>query len=1324
MVTGDFNKDGHADYVVANGYTSDLWMYFGKGDGTFELPRIIPLTKGLSPVYVVTADLRGNGTLDLIVAESDTSTIGVLLGHGDGTFGFEQTYSLPQPPAALVVDDFDHDGKLDIASVMFTVSSDTRGVQYLATLLGTGNGSFGAPVISMNPGFYSTAWNIASGDVNGDGRPDVIITGPGIENSQVYINAGAGKFVPGQLLVGNSAVNLVLDGRFADVNEDGCLDAIVADINGYVWVLTGDCSGNFASPSIVRNGDSNSALRLVDLNGDGHLDIATSAIAGGDPTVGDIAGDTLSVALGDGRGHFTSGRDYVGTGQSYSLAIADFNGDGKPDVVTSNIDTDTASVYINDGSGGFGFPQGEFIGLNGVGVLNSPVSPPSFTDLNGDGKPDVLILDEGYSGEYFAAAMLNDGTGRFSSPVTTDLGISIVGNWLGDYRLGDFRHTGHLDFVGIGLTLGATTGSQFIFFMPGNGDGTFGNSTIIPTSGADGEMAVGDFNGDGKLDLVAVAPTANLSSKAVTTFLGNGNGTFHNGGTVSFSDSAEEIARAVAGDFNRDGKLDILVYDTGNGYWTTSSYVWEFLGNGDGTFQTGRQLFTAFQPLALADVNGDHWLDIARYDFFWPDGTTTTLGPPKFTTYLGQPDGSFRVSNTATPYGGMPIEVAPYLQSGDPAAVSLVADLNGDGKTDEIAWQRISQSNGAAYAQILMGNGDGTFTPTYDVFALNKDYFYPKYGHDVDGDGRTDLLEVDSFTSSMELFKSAPAPSLQLVLEEEQAAGGSGCGWVFPNVPNASDRAVTLSSSVSGVNLPLSVTIPSGSLGQRFCYTLDSNYDWRQVFDVRAQLGSDVAVAYASDSYVVGFSETLFPSAEQVIYPGQSTTPVTIQLTSSQGYSSTAHLRCEGLQPGETCTFGSSALTVSSSGVANTTLVVHTSNGNSGRGPITIVADDGNVAPRQAFILTVQPLTLSTVGDLQSTSPGTATGGVFILGIPPYSPSCSGLPAQVTCSFSGTQQPYPSNTGLNINVTTSAGLAVGTYPFSVQVVSGPATAFTSSTLTIVDFSVQAPSPASDWAPPGGTVNISVGVQPLNHFNGVVNLTCSTDFSRACSGSSVGVGGNSPLPAGLSVSVPSNATAGVHTLMVSATYGALTHTYSFPFYVADYSGSVSTSSLSLARGGSTAVSATVNVTTGFAGTVSFTCTGTSAVTCDFTPATVQPAPGTPATENIRVTASFAASKIPHGRETRGELLALGMPFLIIVGIACGWGKRTPARRNALFVIAIMVAFASSSCGGGTGSTGGSGGGGSGSNNYTIAVNAVAAGTGTIRTVGTLNVTVTH
>jgi hypothetical protein len=252
VVTGDFNRDGHMDFVVANGGTDDLWIYLGNGDGSFQLPRIIPLTKGLTPVYLTAADLRGNGMLDLIVSEFDTSTIGVLLGNGDGTFGYEQEYVLPQPAGALVVDDFNRDGKLDVVVVMVTINTpSTLGVEYLATLFGDGKGAFAAPVITLNPGFYSTAGSITSGDVNNDGLPDVLIAGPGIEGSQIYLNAGNGTFTPGATLVESGPFNIVLAGALGDVNGDGCVDALVADGNGYVWVLPGDCAGNFRQSSYL-----------------------------------------------------------------------------------------------------------------------------------------------------------------------------------------------------------------------------------------------------------------------------------------------------------------------------------------------------------------------------------------------------------------------------------------------------------------------------------------------------------------------------------------------------------------------------------------------------------------------------------------------------------------------------------------------------------------------------------------------------------------------------------------------------------------------------------------------------------------------------------------------------------------------------------------------------------------------------------------------------------------------------------------------------------------------------------------------------------------
>ena len=582
-----------------------------------------------------------------MVGEYDTSTVGVLLGNGDGTFGYEQEYALPEPPGALVVDYFNHDGKLDIAVVMQTaVTPTSTAIPYLALLVGDGTGNFAVPVITTNNGFFSSALSLASADVNKDGLPDLLITGPGLENSQIYINHGDGTFKPGAIVVANSAFNVVEDGTMGDVNKDGCPDVVVADVSMVTWVALGDCSGNFSSVTAVPNGNSADVVRLADVNADGNLDIVTASSPTEELNYAYTSGNTLNVSLGDGKGNFGVSRTFAGAGESYSIGVADFNGDGFPDFITANNDTDSANVYINDGTGSFGFPQGMFMGQSSTGISLDNFEGPSIVDLNGDGKPDVFLLSQGPNYNFYTSSFLNDGTGRFALPIVSDTGIPAT--YTGDYRLGNFRNTGHLDLIAVGANTAFDPNSQFLLFVPGNGDGTFGKGTYSATTGIDGLIGTADFNGDGKLDFVVVN---GASSHTLTPFLGNGDGTFRSGIPVTFNDDNDTISRVYTGDFNGDGKPDVLVFATSNGYWTTSTAVGEFDGNGDGTFQSARELFTPFQPFALADVNGDGKLDIARYDTFWPDGQTETFEPAKFTTYLGQSGGKFVESSSYSPYG-------------------------------------------------------------------------------------------------------------------------------------------------------------------------------------------------------------------------------------------------------------------------------------------------------------------------------------------------------------------------------------------------------------------------------------------------------------------------------------------------------------------------------------------------------------------------------------------------------------------------------------------------------------------------------------------------
>jgi hypothetical protein len=282
-----------------------------------------------------------------------------------------------------------------------------------------------------------------------------------------------------------------------DFNGDGNLDLAVAVPNyvDSVYILLGDGTGNFGLASSPYVGyPANGSLAVGDFNGDGKLDLAVGTTGG------------ISILLGDGRGNFTLASSPVTDLYHPSLAVGDFNGDGKLDLAVPK--NNTVSILLGDGTGNFTLASSPAVGNNPVSV--------AVGDFNEDGKLDLAVANEN---DNTVSILLGDGTGSFtlaSSPA--------VGNYPASVAVGDFNGDGKLDLV--------TTGSAISVLM---GDGA-GNITLA-SSPADGDypasVAVGDFNGDGRLDLAVANYSDGLSEETVSILLQIPTITF-NSASVSF----------------------------------------------------------------------------------------------------------------------------------------------------------------------------------------------------------------------------------------------------------------------------------------------------------------------------------------------------------------------------------------------------------------------------------------------------------------------------------------------------------------------------------------------------------------------------------------------------------------------------------------------------------------------------------------------------------------------------------------------------------------------------------------------------------------------
>ena len=350
---------------------------------SFSVPTSYPVDA--SPVAVATADFNNDGNLDLAAVNGGVShetwpgnRITVRLGDGLGGFGAANSFPTGDGPRSMALGDFNNDGNLDVVTVNHTFNSSS-----ISVLMGNGDGTFRPPV-----GTGMSAVNVAAGDFNADGNTDLVYTfrdglGGGYGGVGVLLSNGLGGFARSdfdELYDVYDPVGLAV----ADLNGDGNQDVVTANINdGTVSVLLGNGDGalhhwyNFTTDGAPR------AVAVGDFTGDGIPDLVT-------------AGGSVDVLPGLGDGRFAAPISHSASG--WTVVTADFNGDGKLDVVTSDPGAGTVSVLLGLGDGTLSPPLDHAAGSSIVAV--------AVGDFNGDGRPDVAAAN---AGSNTVSVLLNDG---------------------------------------------------------------------------------------------------------------------------------------------------------------------------------------------------------------------------------------------------------------------------------------------------------------------------------------------------------------------------------------------------------------------------------------------------------------------------------------------------------------------------------------------------------------------------------------------------------------------------------------------------------------------------------------------------------------------------------------------------------------------------------------------------------------------------------------------------------------------------------------------------------------------------------------------------
>ncbi|MGB8260765.1 MAG: FG-GAP-like repeat-containing protein [Terracidiphilus sp.] len=697
------------------------------------------------------ADFNRDGKLDLAYITSGDSiyagpSLHILLGHGDGSFSPGLTIPLPTQFCACAINiaDMNNDG---IPDIVLGPAGESLVLGAVAVLLGNGDGSFRAPIVSWfrpNEGFGSVSIcaQMGIGDLNGDGNLDLVILTPGTDEIYVLTGDGKGSITTANLI--GDPYQTVVQTILADLNNDGKLDLVAPTASGGVVVHMGLGNAKFSNGVQYNFPLASHNVVVTDLNHDGHLDVAASTY-----TVNSSAGTiSYQVSMLPGKGDGTFGPMVTvlgGTPRGSNLiAVEDLNGDGHPDLLL--LTDQGVRIYYGQAGGTFSAPadlvavpagydavaQGKFTATGtpglamgvGGGILlladlahgatsgpalydvGHPVQAITVADFNGDGRPDIAA---GVAAEY-PRVLMGKGDGSFT--LLADQNASYPSGYKPSAVMaaGNFAGNGRVSLVDGPFRVGTTTDS-YEYMLPGNGDATFGSPEQLTT--VPSYSAIADLNRDGLPDFLELTNGSTINPATLTAYLATGGGGY-NPVTTTLRQSLCWLV--AVGDLNGDGIPDVVLY-------CGDIEVW--LGTGTGSFRLASTLtlpgnldatpFTQYnsQPAVIADIDGDGKADLAMVDgglaIFWGDGKGGLGAPVSYPT-------SRSYTNVAA------------------------ADVNRDGRTDLV----LNDSNGIA---VLLNQGNRSFAAEQHLVAGSK--LGPVSLADLNHDGYPDIVVANVLDSTV-----------------------------------------------------------------------------------------------------------------------------------------------------------------------------------------------------------------------------------------------------------------------------------------------------------------------------------------------------------------------------------------------------------------------------------------------------------------------------------------------------------------------------------------------------------------------------------------------